>query len=287
MRHSVLRTIQTLIFLLIVGAMSVLPTRAWATRETHGGGALKCTGSVQKALEFLDLAEARERKLTIVESALPPEQQAELALSRITKISSRLGAGVRKSLGALKKNQKTVKEHLASPPDSNLLYLYPGCELESVGLYERKTKTLWISPLLAQMSPTSQAAFWIHEAIYLTLRSMEGAEASTEARALTGFAFSAEVDQQKDLSEALPTKLRVIENLKSQWKTHSRYREYQECDLAKNKYAELMRTVLETSELHGYFKNGILRVYFYEMDPLVKQMVDADGPSLCRLDVRY
>lgn len=162
----------------------------------NGGGSLVCnTGEVflYDLYEATIPGEMSEKGLNIVRSTKPVEAQIEEAFERVYGIVPSLAELFFISYVELKKVVRDIPAgySLVVPTDVNNDFIKSGCEVKGVARYNSEKNVLFIDRvLMAKMSPTDQAALWIHEAVYKTLRKTQKAQDSRSTRKIVGYLFS-------------------------------------------------------------------------------------------------
>lgn len=175
------------------------PTAPSGHEQGNGGGAVVCRDSSGKIVsaELLDLWERRASKQATYQSSAAVNDLIKWALVRISKNNAAFGARVRQ---AYEENRKIVTEvadgiSLKSPDDAFEWMFEDGCKLEGAANYQTRfgNDRLYIDLRIVQMmSPTSQAALWIHEAIYKVLRQDDGDTNSLRTRDIVSQIFASE-----------------------------------------------------------------------------------------------
>lgn len=179
----------------------------------NGGGAVVCRDAQNKitSSELLDLWEGKNSpyrassRLTILDDpALAPGQlnqpsqhsQIDRALKKLARLAGqRYSDRVRESIAIARRNVTLVPADVGimPPPDAKNSFIKKGCRPEGVALYDDRTETLFLDQeIFDAMSPTSQAALWVHEGLYRLLRRDAKVTDSIRARILTAYLFSSD-----------------------------------------------------------------------------------------------
>jgi hypothetical protein len=170
---------------------SLLSQPAFAGHEVgHGGGAIVCRNSQKQieSAELLDLWEANVTHENISYSQDSVDSQMDSALERLSAMTPYFAHKVKERLSKLPKLISYLPEGMAiaPPKDAEEQFLKEGCALEGVAKYTSSPDdhdTLYINPrITAKMSPTDQAALYLHEAIYKVLRDESYDEDSIRTR---------------------------------------------------------------------------------------------------------
>ncbi len=164
----------------LVALFFALPAHAGI--ETHGGVAVAChdaNGSVTHA-ELFDLWEGQQpwpkgHGLKITTSNDSVEKQTEVAWEKLNRINPYFADQVWTALSKVERDS-TYLQQIANTDDVDEMSRpdHPACFIEQLGVYEidGDRRTLLVNrPLFdALRSPTDEAAFFLHEAIYMVFR---------------------------------------------------------------------------------------------------------------------
>ncbi len=181
----------------ILSLLLALLSPAFAGVGGHGGGGLIKVEQASSPTEvlLLDLWEgATEQNLVIPQADAPVEQQALRAIEKLTFFHPVLGKDLSLAYEHVKTRVKWVTGRALTPPgDTTRDYLEEGYYLVGVANYNDATDTLEVSQKYFRlMSPTHQAALYVHEALYLVLRTSGTVTDSRLVRSLVARAFSTE-----------------------------------------------------------------------------------------------
>ncbi len=194
-------------------AIAVFPLLSFSAFAAEGAGSsggggtgMICAQGGQTVVEMVDSYEARQERRPVVESRLPVAQQIEEALARLQAISPAAGKMVRDAVARAQKDARDLPEgvEIELPIDAFSrnapLLRQRGCRLAGVGYYRDPSRpTPWNgrldvdSQLFATMSPTQQAVFWVHEAVYLLNRLNNNVDV-VKVRELVARVFAASND---------------------------------------------------------------------------------------------
>lgn len=183
----------------VFGMMTVSPTYAQAVQEAHGGGAVVCrnpsNGSI-RSVELLDVWEAELEGWKPQDAQQGFDRLTQVLLDRLSLLNPEFAEHVKQALPEIMAMRKDVPSGvgIVPPDDARNNLIKEGCSLEGVARFVTATTnpvgtprpdTLYVNPrLYEKMDPLSQAALWIHEAIYKVLRDMENAKDSVLTRQL-------------------------------------------------------------------------------------------------------
>jgi hypothetical protein len=197
--------------------LAVLSSRpAFAGHETgNGGGGVVCDGEARR-VELLDLWEGKALKgLVVEEKATPVLAQIDRAIdifrqAGLVHLSERTGALAREMYNAfttLGRGRLPNGIAVAPPTDALNRFIPRGCRLEGIALYNDRFSTLDIDgQLFDELTPTSQAALFVHEGLYKYLREEFSENDSTVARNFVACAFSESSCPELSPSFGLPTR---------------------------------------------------------------------------------
>jgi hypothetical protein len=179
--------------------VALASVNAWAGAEGHGSGAIVC----DSGMSLLDLFEAKASGLTVPVSGRPVDEQVADAIQRLKEINPLFGDRVEQAYeqALVIRDPVPAGQTLAPPKDLDVMLLPSGCHLAGVGLWQDKE---WSTPdddvlivdeanlaELESTSPTEAAAFWIHEAVFNSLREFYGTDlTSVRTRKIVGLLFS-------------------------------------------------------------------------------------------------
>jgi hypothetical protein len=165
--------------------------------STGGGSAVVCrdaSGQITKAI-FLDVFEGRERfGYDIPERNGEPSDLARAALANFAAKPAYRNL-LEATLTDIETNRVLLPAHLALQTSTDLgndyaVYILAGCRLEQVGFYESDGKLRVATSVYDHLSPTSQAAFWLHETIYRFARDTADAPNSGKARPIVAMSLT-------------------------------------------------------------------------------------------------
>jgi hypothetical protein len=209
-------------FYLILGTLLAgLSANSFAGVGAHGAGGLYCPGVERPVLRDLWEAETLEPRRVIVRNDESVPTQIEKALKRLEAIHLGFASRVRANLELAYKLAKPIdstKIELSPPSDSKAKKRCRGGRDIGVALWTEGERTqfkngsptrpsfeyLELDPTVLALDPrdpalvakalmhkTDQAAAWVHESVYKTLRELypEEAQDSVVSRLLVGLAF--------------------------------------------------------------------------------------------------
>ena len=176
-------------------------TKEATGQEGHGGGGYVCRNE-QGQITSVELVDTWEAKIfykwTLISSNAPVADQVESALNKLLLTAApeakvTMEAALRKTLAKVMNDVIEVNQQVAipAPEDVNPNLTKRGCTLEGIMKYDDARRVVYKDPMLfGALSPTDQAALYMHEAIYKMLRDNSYARDSVRARKITGFLFS-------------------------------------------------------------------------------------------------
>lgn len=195
-----MRTLRTWIGIAIVLNLLAASQAAWAAGPSSGGGgpAVVCRGADGKIAraELLDLYEGRIRfGFSPAPSSAPVDEQVERAMARLRTLDGFMAMDVQTALVAIHRRVTFLPDGVIMAPgvdlgESQAALIPDGCELAYVGYFESDGTLRVSKTVFDKLSPTDQAALFIHEAIYLSARTIARAKNSLATRALVAYLFS-------------------------------------------------------------------------------------------------
>ncbi|MCX6116431.1 MAG: hypothetical protein NT027_02730 [Proteobacteria bacterium] len=189
--------------------------------STGGGSAVVCRNSENQITyaEMLDLFEGRERfKMTINQSSDSPDVQVAAALERLNS-NQGIKWFLKNLTEDLKAKQSFLPRHIGLHLPSDIgtdhaAYILDGCRLETVGYYENDGTLRIATKVYESLTPTSKAAFLLHESIYKATRDLSGESDSTKARSFVAKFFASGIDET-EMTRNLSKLLSVSNNSRS------------------------------------------------------------------------
>lgn len=157
-------------------------TGALAGNSGGGGGAILCNANnpalrTAKLLEFWEAENGLKPfavAFEIERSDAPVFEQIDRAMVRLKKVNPYFAGLVEKTLHEKILWPNTISVpgfHVIAPTDSLQPFFPEGCERVGIGSYsDLENQLSYDEEYLSYMSNTDQAGFWLHEAIYKTIR---------------------------------------------------------------------------------------------------------------------
>ncbi len=203
---------KNLILVIYLTTIFLGTNNGFTSEKGNGGGAYICPNP--KESELLDLFEAQleppynQVAKKIAQSNEPVEIQINRALKRVVLLLPQYKTQLLAVAAQIRKpNVKggsyaiPTNSKLPFPTDTNHALEKDGCTPRGIGLYDDEKDFLsYDAKLLAGLSNTDQAAFWVHETVYKVLRGIKSnlpnekvvpvAQDSRAARQFVGYAFS-------------------------------------------------------------------------------------------------
>jgi|GEM_PF-7029738 len=165
-------------------------------KEGNGGGGLVCADGVYlyDLFEGAIPGQLTENGLKIIERPEAVEIQIDYIFSKIGRImSADLEIHLRKTFDQVFAAQQKIPAGLSLvfPADLEAEFALPGCELRGLASYnDRRERLLIDASLYSRMTPTHQAALWIHETIYKFMRKVERTPTSRLTGLTVAYLFS-------------------------------------------------------------------------------------------------
>lgn len=181
---------------------------AAAGHETrNGGNAVVCRDAEDKvaSAELLDLYEAKKRGLKVPQTQKSADAQVRDAVNLLLKHKSSkvrsVGRDIESSLRIAKRDWTRAGE-LVLVPDSFPRMTKRGCAIEQLASYG--DGVLAYNPeIFGALSPTDQAALFLHEAIYKLERIFSGSFTSLRSRKAVGVLLSTVRSDPRKLGDAI------------------------------------------------------------------------------------
>jgi hypothetical protein len=178
-----------------------LTSLAHAGKEGHGGSSVVCRDKAGQILsvDVLDLYEAREQyHLTVASQTGTAEEVAFRMLDRLIDTSRKNFEKVPRYLGPVISGKNVLPKGVRVKPVNDVFPAIepreepnaPQCKIEPLANYQENGTVLVDGDLWRRLSPTQQAALYLHEAIYASLRESERAMDSRKARRITAHLFA-------------------------------------------------------------------------------------------------
>ncbi len=162
----------------------------------HGGGAFICDDPTRS--EFLDLYEARESGLNILQSISSVEVQIQKALTKLKSVSKQF-KDIDKTYAEVRAARRVPVPtglDLAWPSDALNKYAKGGCKAKAIMIFHDKKNKHDVDTIdfdsvsLKALPDVEQAAAWLHETIYKFLRKHNSERNSIRTRIIVGLLLS-------------------------------------------------------------------------------------------------
>ncbi|MGE3974698.1 MAG: hypothetical protein AB7F59_09245 [Bdellovibrionales bacterium] len=181
----------------IISVLAVLisTTFALAGKEGGGGAAVVCQTSSGVTAELLDLYSFDPNQSRIVRTNDPVETQIQEALKRLNFFDRYEVVEIIKKMkfDMLPPNIRMSK---VSDLGKNPVFMRDNCSPEWVAFYGADDSVKIVSKYFNLMSPTDQAALYVHEGIYELARTTAGDTDSSRTRALVNELFSKQPNEE-------------------------------------------------------------------------------------------